>query len=114
MVNASVFGLYPDRIAVDEATTMLERAGFRRTDIAVLLPENKGSKDFGHVKSSKGAEKAATGAATGALTGAALGWLVASGTVALPGLEPLAAVTPVIAALAAAGSGGGIGWLIGF
>jgi hypothetical protein len=113
MVNASVFGLYPDRIAVDEATATLERAGFRRSDIAVLLPENTGSKDFGHAKTSRAAERAAGGAVLGAITGAGVGWLVASGTVALPGLEPLAAVAPLVAALAAAGCGGAIGWLIG-
>lgn len=113
MGNTSVFGIYPDRITVGEAIGTLERAGYRRADIAVLIPENSGSKDFGHLKSNKGPEGAAAGAALGAATGGLVGWLVATGTLALPGLQPLAAVAPTIAALAAAGSGGALGWLIG-
>jgi hypothetical protein len=78
-----------------------------------MVSENSGSKDFGHVKGNKGPEGASAGAVGGAATGALIGWLVSSGTVSLPGVESLAAVTPTIAAFAAAGCGGAIGWLIG-
>ena len=113
MGNTSVFGIYPDRAAAAEATEALQNAGWRSSDISVLAPENRGSKDFGHVKGNKGPEGAAAGAAAGAVTGGVIGWRVSSGTVFLPGLESLAGVAPTVAALAAAGGGGAIGWLIG-
>ena len=114
MGNTSVFGIYKDRTTVSEAIDALGRAGYRRADIAVLVSENSGSKDFGHVKSNKGPEGAAAGAALGAGTGALIGWLAATHTVALPGLQSIAALAPTMAALAAAGCGGALGWLIGF
>ena len=90
------------------------KAGYRPADIAVLSAENQGSKEFAHEKSSKAPEGAAAGAAAGAVAGALLGWLVATGVVPFPGLEPLATVRPLMAALAAAACGGAFGWLIGF
>lgn len=114
MGNTSVFGVYPDRTAVNEAISMLGQAGYRRADIAVLAAENTGSKDFGHVKRHKGWNGAAGGSAVGAATGAVIGWMAATGVFALPALESLAGLAPVIAALAAAGFGGALGWVIGF
>jgi hypothetical protein len=111
--NRSVLGIYPDRTTVSDAISVLQKAGYRPADIALLSAENQGSKDFAHEKGSKAPEGAAAGAAVGAIVGAILGWLVATGELALPGLEPLTAVRPVIAALAVAGCGGTLGWLIG-
>jgi hypothetical protein len=111
--NTSVIGIYPDRTTVSDAICVLHKAGYRPADIAVLSPDNPGSKDFAHEKGSKAPEGAATGAAAGAVVGASLGWLVATGLVAFPGLEPFAAVKPIMAALAGAGIGGAIGWLGG-
>ena len=88
-------------------------AGFRTADISVLFPENTGTKDFAHEKSSKAPEGAAAGAAIGAVAGLLLGWLVATGVVAFPGLALLAGLRPFIVALAVAACGGALGWLIG-
>jgi hypothetical protein len=38
--NNSVFGIYPDRLSVEEAVEALRAAGFRGTDISVLFQEN--------------------------------------------------------------------------
>jgi hypothetical protein len=111
--NTSVLGIYPDRTTVSEAISILHKAGYRPADIAVLAAENPGSKDFGHERSSKALQGAGAGAAGGALAGGVLGWLVATGVVAIPGLEPLAAVRPIIAALASAAGVGALGWLLG-
>ncbi len=51
--NVSVFAIFRSREAVEEAVTALERAGFRNTDISVLLPENEGTKDLAHEKHTK-------------------------------------------------------------
>ena len=111
--NTSVLGIYADRKTVSDAISVLHKAGYRPADIAVLTADNSGSKDFAHEKSSKAGEGAAAGAALGAAAGALVGWAVSTRLVAIPGLEPLATVGPLIAALAAAGFGGTLGWLIG-
>lgn len=111
--NISVLGIYPDRPTVSDAISVLHKAGYRPADIAVFSAENQGSKDFAHEKGSKAPEGAAAGAAAGAISGALLGWLVTTGVIAIPGLETLTAVRPIMAALAAAACGGALGWLIG-
>jgi hypothetical protein len=111
--NQSVLGIYRDRATVADAIAVLNAKGYRPADIAVMLPENTGAKDFGHEKRSKGLEGAAAGSALGAITGAAIGWLVSSGVVSIASLQPLVAVGTQIAVLAAGGCGGAIGWMIG-
>src|ERR1700730_16119595 len=111
--NTAVFGIYPDRNAVEEGVEHLRRAGFSNTDISVLFPENKGTKDFAHEKNTKAPEGATTGAGTGALLGGGLGWLAGIGALAIPGLGPFIFAGPIMAALAGAGVGGAVGGLTG-
>ena len=117
MANTAVFGIYTSRTALDSGLTALRDAGFRSTDISVLLPENLGNKELAHEKNTKSPEGAATGAASGAVVGGALGWLVGIGSLAIPGLGPFIAAGPIMAALAGMGAGavaGGVtGGLIG-
>src|ERR1700730_14523991 len=77
--NTSVFGIYPDRMSVENAVDALKMDGFRNTDISGLLPDNVGTKDFAHQKSTKAPEGAATGAGSGAVIGGTLGWLAGIG-----------------------------------
>ena len=65
--NRAVFGIYPDRPAVEEAITHFLRAGFRKADVSALYPENAGSKDLGHEKNSKAPEGVAVGGFAGAV-----------------------------------------------
>ena|SRR5258706_2314507 len=111
--NTAVFGIYSNYGAVESAVEALKRGAFRNTDISVLLPENVGSKDLAHEKASKAPEGVAAGAGTGAVLGGTLGWLAAAGTVTIPGLGPLLAAGPIVAALAGAGAGGAVGGLTG-
>ena len=111
--NTAVFGIYRDRTSVESAVDALKEAGFRNSDISALFPENAGSKDFAHEKSTKAPEGATTGAGTGAVLGGGLGWLVGIGALAIPGLGPFIAAGPIVAALAGAGAGGAIGGLTG-
>jgi hypothetical protein len=53
------------------------------------------------------------GAAAGAVVGAVLAWLVSNQTVTIAGLGPLVAAGPLLAALAGAGAGGALGWIVG-
>lgn len=112
--NLSVFGIYPDRTTVSDAIDALHQVRYRPTDIAVLLADNPGSQDFAHIKRVKAPEGAAGGAVLGALAGAVCAWLIATGRLAIPGLDSLASVAPWIAVLAGAGALGALGWLAGF
>src|SRR5216110_965406 len=111
--KTAVFGIYTDRSSVDRAVEALKAAGFSNNDVSALFPENKGTKDFAHEKSTKAPEGATTGAGTGALLGGGLGWLVGIGALAIPGLGPFIAAGPIVAALAGMGAGGAVGGLVG-
>lgn len=111
--NTSVYGIYPTYSSVEAAVNELKAAGFRNTDISVLMPENKGTKDFAHEKNTKAPEGAATGAGTGAVVGGGLGWLVGIGALAIPGLGPFIAAGPIVAALAGVGAGAAVGGITG-
>src|ERR1700728_5313511 len=113
MSNTAVFGVYRDTVALSGGLEALRTAGFRNTDISVLLPENAGTKDFVHQKDSKAPEGAAAGATTGAVVGGIVGWLVGIGALAIPGLGPLIAAGPIVAALAAVGAAGTILGFVG-
>ena len=113
MANTAVFGIYRNRIDVENAVDRLKASGFRNADISVLFPENAGTREFAHEKNTKAPEGAAGGAGTGALLGGALGWLVGIGALAIPGLGPFIAAGPIMAALAGAGVGGTVGGLFG-
>jgi hypothetical protein len=111
--NTAVFGIYPTYADVEGGVEALKEAGFRNTDISVLLPENVGTKDFAHQKNTKAPEGAATGGGAGALLGGALGWLVGIGALAIPGVGPFIAAGPIMAALAGIGVGTAVGGLTG-
>jgi hypothetical protein len=113
MSNTAVFGIYPDQVSVEDAVDALRAAGFRNTDISVLFPENLGSKDLAHEKHTKAPEGVATGATTGAVIGGTLGWLAGIGALAIPGIGPLIAAGPIVAALAGAGAVGAIAGVTG-
>jgi hypothetical protein len=111
--NTSVFGIYRDTVSLGGGLQALRSAGFRSTDVSVLMPENAGTKDFAHQKDTKAPEGATTGAASGAVIGGVLGWLVGIGALAIPGLGPFIAAGPIMAMLAGAGAVGTVGGLVG-
>jgi hypothetical protein len=111
--NTAVFGIYRNRLDVEQAVDALRAEGFRSTDISVLFPENEGTKDFAHKKATKAPEGTAAGAGTGAVVGGTLGWLAGIGALAIPGVGPLIAAGPIVAALTGVGVGGAIGGLSG-
>ena len=111
--NTAVFGIYSTTNALANGLAGLKEKGFRNTDISVLYPDNIGSKDLAHEKSTKAPEGASAGAGTGAAIGGILGWLVGIGAVAIPGLGPFIAAGPILAALAGMGAGGALGGITG-
>lgn len=91
----------------------LKTAGFCNSDISILMPDQSGPRDAAIEKHSKAPEGTSTGAGTGALLGGALGWLAGIGSLAIPGLGPLIAAGPIMAALGGAAVGGAVGGVTG-
>jgi hypothetical protein len=112
--NTSVIGIYPDRATVSDATSVLQKAGYRATDISVLASDNQGSKDFAHEPRTKALEGAATVSAVGAAAGAAVACFVSIQHVTITALASLVAAGPVLAGVAGAGAGGALGWIAGW
>ncbi len=111
--NTAVYGIYQTRGQAENAVDALMEDGFRSEDISVLMPDNPGTKDFAHEKHTKAPEGTTTGVVAGGLTGGTLGLLAGLGSLAIPGVGPLIAAGPIVAALAGAGAGGTVGGLIG-
>jgi hypothetical protein len=111
--NIAVLGIYPNYASVEAAVDVFKESGFRNTDISVLFPEKANSKSFAHDNATKAPEGAAAGAGTGAVLGGALGWLLGIGALAIPGVGPIIAAGPIVAALAGVGVGGAVGGVAG-
>jgi hypothetical protein len=113
MANTAVFGIYPTREMLESAVAELQAQGFRATDISILVPQNLGSKDLVHERATKAPEGATAGAGSGAVIGGTLAWLASVGALAIPGVGPLIAAGPIVAALAGAGAVGALGGITG-
>lgn len=111
--NTAVYGIYATRMQAEDAVDELMGNGFRSEDISVLMADNTGTKDFAHEKHTKAPEGATSGAVAGGVTGGTLGLLAGLGSLAIPGVGPLIAAGPIMAALAGVGAGGAVGGLIG-
>jgi len=111
--KTAVFGIYQSAKQAERTVDDLMAAGFSNDDISVLLPDNRGTKDFAHDKSTKAPEGTAAGVTTGGVIGGTLGLLAGIGVLAIPGVGPLIAAGPIMAALAGLGAGGAVGGIIG-
>src|SRR5579863_9711000 len=112
--KVGVLGIYSTRVAVENATDSLMKAGFSAADISVLLPESLGgAKDMGTEKATKAPEGTAVGVTTGGVIGGTLGVLAGVGLLAIPGLGPFIAAGPIMAGLAGLGVGGAVGGVTG-
>jgi tetrahydromethanopterin S-methyltransferase subunit C len=79
----------------------------------VLFPSQSGTRDFAHEHNTKAPEGAVAGAGAGGVLGGTLGVLAGIGTLAIPGLGPLIAAGPLLAALSGAAVGAAVGGLAG-
>jgi uncharacterized membrane protein len=113
MSKSSVFGIVKSYSQAEQVVERLQRAGFATSEISVLLPDTQGKHDMGHVKATKAPEGATTGGATGGVTGGVLGLLAGIGALAIPGVGPLIAAGPIMAALSGAAIGAATGGLVG-
>ena len=113
MSKKAVFGIVSSQSNAENVVNELNRAGFSSGDISVLFPDKEGTRDFAHEKNTKAPEGAVAGAGTGGVAGGTLGLLVGIGALAIPGLGPLIAAGPLLAALSGAAVGAAVGGLAG-
>jgi hypothetical protein len=115
--NKAVLGVYKTRSQAERAVDDLKANDFLASDISVLMPGIADSQDFAYAQGTKpadhAAEAAGKGAVAGAVLGGTLGLLVGVGALVIPGLGPLIAAGPIMAAMAGVGVGGAVGGLTG-
>ena len=113
MATKSVFCIAKSHEQAERIVERLQTDGFSTSDISVLMPDKGGRHDVGHVKATKAPEGAATGATAGGVTGGVLGLLAGIGSLASPGVGPLIAAGPIMAALSGAAVGATTGGIVG-
>lgn len=91
----------------------LRSAGISDSNISVLFPDHKGSKEFAHEHNTKAPEGIATGATGGGVAGGLVGLLAGIGALAIPGVGPLIAAGPIMAALSGVALGATVGGVAG-
>src|ERR1700694_3307854 len=109
----AVFGIAKTEEHAVHIINRLKEAGFSNNDVSVLLPDRTATRDFAHEQHTKAPEGAAAGALAGGVMAGVLGWLVGIGSLAIPGVGPLIAAGPIMAALSGAAIGATTGGLVG-
>jgi hypothetical protein len=112
-MNASVYCTTKTAAQAETIIDALKRASFSNTHFSVLLPDQRATLDFAHEPNPKAPDGEATGGVAGLGVGAAVGWLAGIGALAIPGVGPLIAAGPIMAALGGAAVGTATGGVIG-
>jgi hypothetical protein len=111
--NTAVFGIYKSGEHAERAVDSIIAAGFLSSDISVLLPDTRSTKEFAHEKDTKAPEGTTAGVTAGGVIGGTLGVLAGVGALAIPGVGPFIAAGPIMAGLAGLGVGGAVGGIVG-
>jgi hypothetical protein len=109
----AVIGIVDSRAATETIVDRLRVAGFTGDNISVLMPDKTGTKDFAHEHATKAPEGTSAGVGIGGLAGGTVGYLAGIGALTIPGVGPLVAAGPIMAALSGAAVGGAVGGLTG-
>ncbi len=113
MYKTAVYGITNSREQAEFIVDRLKADNFSNQDISVLFADKAGTRDFAYEKHTKAPEGAAAGGASGGVIGGVLGWLISIGVLALPGVGPLIAAGPILAALSGAAVGAAAGGIAG-
>jgi uncharacterized protein (TIGR02271 family) len=111
--DKAVFAIATSEQQASRIVDELKSGGFSKDDVSVIFADKRSSKEFAHEKNTKAPEGATTGAAAGGVLGGALGWLAGAGAIAIPGVGPLIAAGPIMAALSGAAVGAATGGIAG-
>jgi hypothetical protein len=112
-MKKSVFGILRNREAAEGAVHRLKAAGFPSDEVSLLFSDPEATRHFAKENATKAAEGATTGVTTGFVVGGIFGWLAGIGALAIPGVGPLVAAGPILAALSGAAVGTAIGGIAG-
>lgn len=112
-MKKSVIGIVETQIQAERIVDDLRQRGVASSDISVLFPDKSGSKDFAHEHNTKAPEGAVAGVGAGGVIGGTLGLLAGIGALAIPGVGPLIAAGPLMAALSGAAAGAAVGGIAG-
>ncbi len=109
----SVVGIVETQLQADSVVNELQANNVPSEDISVLFPDTRGTHDFAHEHNTKAPEGAVAGVSAGGVIGGTVGVLAGIGALAIPGLGPLIAAGPLLAALSGAAAGAAVGGLAG-
>jgi len=109
----TVVGVFNNREDAQRAIQDLRDAGFNGDDIGILMQDKQGASDLAEETGTKSGEAAGIGATTGGILGALGGLLVGLGALAIPGIGPVLAAGPLVAAFGAIAGGTATGAVIG-
>jgi len=112
-MKKAVIGIVETQLQAERVVSDLQTSGVSSGDISVLFPDKRGSQDFAHEHNTKAPEGAVAGASAGGLLGGTLGLLAGIGTLAIPGVGPLIAAGPIMAALSGVAAGAAVGGIAG-
>ena len=112
-MKKSVIGIVETQAQAEEIVNELQASGVPSSQISVLFPDKQGTKDFAHEHNTKAPEGAIAGVGAGGVIGGTIGLLAGIGALAIPGVGPLIAAGPLMAALSGAAAGATVGGVAG-
>jgi hypothetical protein len=112
-MKKSVIGVVETQIQAERIVDDLQTSGVLPDEISVLFPDLRGTKAFAHEHHTKAPEGAVAGVSAGGVVGGTLGLLAGIGALAIPGVGPLIAAGPLMAALSGAAAGAALGGVAG-
>jgi len=112
-MKKSVIGIVDDQVAAERIVEALQTQGVPASEISVLMPDKRGTRDFAHEHHTKAPEGAVAGVGAGGVIGGTIGLLAGIGALAIPGVGPLIAAGPLMATLSGAATGAAIGGVTG-
>src|SRR6478736_392441 len=112
-MKKSVIAIVETQIQAERIVDELQQRGVPSGDVSVLFPDKRGTKNFAHEHNTKAPEGAIAGVGAGGVVGGTLGLLAGIGALAIPGVGPLIAAGPLMAALSGAAAGAAVGGIAG-
>ncbi|MDF2725735.1 MAG: low temperature-induced protein [Paenibacillus sp.] len=106
-------GVFTDEQEAIRAIEGLKRQGYRSGEISVITKNRDDARVVEEETGSMAPEGVAAGAAAGGMLGGAAGLLAGIGALTIPGIGPILAAGPIVAALTGAAVGAGAGSLVG-
>jgi len=110
-MTKTVIGTYSTLETATQVVDDLVKAGFHRNSISVIA--NDADKKYSSYVDNSAGDGTAAGAGIGAAIGGLGGLLLGLGALAIPGIGPIIAAGPIVAALTGAGVGAVTGGIIG-